>query len=39
MELKNGETLLSREDIMSIPREKLPMIGLTDNIRAFFSTY
>jgi hypothetical protein len=38
MEIKNGKTLLSREDVMSIPREKLPMIGLTDNLRAFFST-
>lgn len=37
MELKNGELLLSREDVMNIPREKLPMMVLSDNLRAFFA--
>lgn len=37
MDLKNGEILLNREDVMNIPREKLPMIVLSDNLRSFFS--
>jgi len=34
---KAGEILLDREDVVDIPREKLPMVVLSDNLRGFFS--
>lgn len=37
MDLKNGQILLSREDVMAIPERMLPMVVLSDNLRSFFS--
>jgi hypothetical protein len=37
MDLKNGQILLSREDVMAIPERLLPMVVLSDNLRSFFS--
>jgi len=37
MKLTEGQILLSREDVMAIPDNMLPMMVLSDNLRSLFS--